>query len=128
MTASMAAHPNGWNQNAHRAHRYERRSGIAYGFSLAVVLLAMVASATGLFAADLYRDNDWTRPQLRGNDLVTLFVAAPLLAGALLATVRGSLRGRLLWLGTLGYMLYNYLFYAVGAAYNLLFLVYVGVT
>lgn len=100
----------------------------ALGLSLAIAPLAAVAAAVGLFASDVYRDNDWVRPQLRGNDLVTLTVAVPLLAGALLWAWRGSLRGHLLWLGALGYMAYNYLYYAVGAAFNPLFLVYVAVT
>ena len=98
----------------------------AYGLSLAILLLSVVASAAGLFIADLYRDNDWVRPQLRGNDLVTLAVAAPLLTFSLIRAMGGSPRGQLLWLGALGYMLYNYLYYALVAAFNPLFLIYVA--
>jgi hypothetical protein len=39
---------------------------------------------------------------------------------------RGSLRGRLLLIGILTYFLYVYASIAFGAAYNALFLVYVG--
>jgi hypothetical protein len=61
-----------------------------------------------------------------GNDLVTLVVAAPLLAGSLVLARRGSDRARLVWPGMLYYTLYNYAFYLFGAAFNPLFLVYVA--
>jgi hypothetical protein len=40
---------------------------------------------------------------------------------------RGSLRGKLLQAGTLGYFLYTYMQMSVGTAYNPLFLVYVAI-
>ncbi len=100
---------------------------MAYRLSLGVLVLAAAAAAVGLFVPHFYRDNDWTRPQLRGGDLVTLAVGVPLLAGSLWSALHGSLRGRLLWLGALGYMAYGYLYYLVAVAFNPLFLVYVGV-
>lgn len=38
---------------------------------------------------------------------------------------RGSRRGRLVWLGMLAYMVYNFAYYLFGTAFNSLFLVYV---
>jgi hypothetical protein len=64
--------------------------------------------------------------QMRGNDLVTLTVAVPLLLGSLWLAGRGSLRGRLILTGTLGYLLYTYASMVFGTAYNGLFLVYVA--
>jgi len=53
-------------------------------------------------------------------------VAVPLLLIGLLGEMRGSPRGRVLWLGMLFYTMYGYLFYAVAAAYNQFFLLYVA--
>jgi hypothetical protein len=58
--------------------------------------------------------------------MVTLVVAVPLLLVGLALEMRGSSRGRVLWLGMLFYSMYAYLFYAVAAAFNELFLVYVA--
>ena len=63
-------------------------------------------------------------PQNLGTDVVTLFVGIPLLAVTAVATRRGSLRARLLWLGALGYLAYDYGMYALGVRWNPLFLLY----
>ncbi|MCU0849716.1 MAG: hypothetical protein MUC80_00375 [Candidatus Thermoplasmatota archaeon] len=57
-------------------------------------------------------------------DYVTLFIGVPLLLLSLYLAVRGSLKGRILLAGTLGYFLVTYLFYLVMAMYNPLFLLY----
>lgn len=96
--------------------------------SVLVAVLAAAASAGGLFVGGLYRrDTVWASSQLRGNDLVTLAVAVPLLIAALVLAERGSARARLIGLGSLAYMAYNYAFYLFGAAFNELFLIYVAV-
>jgi len=100
----------------------------AEALSAVAAALMLVASLAGLVAEGLYRDNLLVRSGWLGNDLVTLFVAAPALVVALLLARRGSLRGRLLWLGLLAYTLYNYAFYLFGSTYNALFLVYVAIT
>lgn len=94
-------------------------------FSFLIAALAFIASAAGLFIPGLYRDNDLVTAALRGNDLVTLPVAG-LLVAAVLRARHGSLGWRLVWLGTLAYMLYNYAFYLFGAAFNAVFLLYVA--
>ena len=94
--------------------------------SALVVTLAAVAATVGLVAPGVYRDAATVVPQALGQDAVTLFFAVPLLAFATAAQRRGSLRGRLLWLGALGYMTYAYGTYALWARWNPLFLVYVA--
>lgn len=96
----------------------------AYLLSAIIGVLALVASAGGLFVEGLYRDKTWTSSQLRGNDLVTLIVVVPLLVAAMVHSRRGSQRAQLVWLGSLAYMLYNYAFYLFGAAFNDYFLIY----
>lgn len=74
----------------------------------------------------LYRfDTVSTAAQMQGNDLITLVVGLPLLAISTLLAFRGSLRGRLLLTGTLGFFLYTYMSMSMLTAYNDLFLVYV---
>jgi hypothetical protein len=62
---------------------------------------------------------------MQANDLVMLVLGLPLLAVSFWLARRGSLRGRLLLTGTLGFILYTYITMCFGAAYNKLFLVYV---
>jgi len=89
-----------------------------------IVVLAAIASAGGLLLDGLYRDNRFVTSAWKGNDLVTLFVAVPILAAAMILSARGSTRARLVWLGTLDYMLYNYAFYLFAARFNSFFLIY----
>jgi hypothetical protein len=62
--------------------------------------------------------------QAKANDLVTLVLGFPLLVISTWLAFRGSLRGRLLLTGTLGFILYTYISMAFLAAFNALFLVY----
>jgi hypothetical protein len=64
-------------------------------------------------------------PQGIAQDYITLFVGVPLLIASLLLARKGSIKGRYLLVGTLGYFLVTYLFYAVMGMYNQMFLVYV---
>jgi hypothetical protein len=83
-------------------------------------------SLLGLVFPQWYRDVEWIRTTWFGNDLVTLIGGVPLmLLGAALSR-RGSLRGTLLWLGVLGYAIYNYAFYLFGAALNVFFPLYIA--
>jgi len=72
-----------------------------------------------------YYDTVSSAAQMQGNDLVTLVVGLPLLIISALLAFRGSLRGKLLMTGTLGFFLYTYMSMASLASYNALFLIYV---
>lgn len=112
-----------------------------------VFFLALVAALAGLWHAEgapypyttlrgeqvtinarglYYWDTVSSAAQMQANDLVTLVVGLPLLAASFILARRGSLRGRLLLTGTLGFVLYTYMSMCFGAAYNPLFLVYVA--
>lgn len=97
-------------------------------FVLSALIAALMAAASlgGLLFENLYRDNAFVVTLWRGNDLVTLIVAVPLLIWAIIYTRRGSIRARLVWLGMLAYALYNYAFYLFAAAFNQFFLFYVA--
>jgi hypothetical protein len=79
-------------------------------------------NARGLY----YWDTVSSAAQMQANDLVTLVLGLPLLAISFWLSQRGSLRGRLVLTGTLGFILYTYITMSFGAAYNQLFLVYVA--
>jgi hypothetical protein len=97
----------------------------AYVLSGIVVVLMIAISVLGLAVDHLYRDGAWASEALRGGDLVTLVVAAPLLGYALLRTMRGSTRWPAMWIGLLGYSAYNYGFYIFGARFNDAFLLHI---
>jgi hypothetical protein len=81
-----------------------------------------------LYGRGLYRnDTVFAAGNNRGSDLTMLVIGIPLLAMSVKLYSNGSLRGRLLLLGTLGFFLYVAASYALGAvAYNEMFLAYVG--
>ena len=79
-------------------------------------------NARGLY----YWDTVSMTAQMQANDLTTLVLGLPLLLISSWLALRGSLRGRLLLAGTLGFILYTYITMMVGAHYNALFLVYVA--
>ena len=79
-------------------------------------------NARGLY----YWDTVSMTAQMQANDLLTLALGLPLLALSAWLALRGSLRGRILLAGTLGFILYTYITMAFGAQYNALFLVYVA--
>jgi hypothetical protein len=79
-------------------------------------------NARGLY----YWDTVSSTVQMQANDLVVLVLGVPLLAVSYWMVHRGSLRGRLLLTGTLGFILYTYITMCFGTAYNRFFLVYVA--
>ncbi len=83
---------------------------------------AIVINGRGLYTWDTVS----SAAQMQANDVVTLVLGLPLLAVSYWLSRRGSLRGRLLLTGTLGFILYTYITMCFGAAYNALFLVYVA--
>ncbi|WP_256290836.1 hypothetical protein [Halobellus inordinatus] len=94
--------------------------------STLTLLLAIMGTSVGLFVPEFYRDAEVLLPQLYGQDLLTLGIAVPTLAGALYYAHQGSLRGYVVWLGVTGYLLYTYASYALLTAFNELYLVYVA--
>lgn len=74
----------------------------------------------GLYAYDTLS----SAAQAKANDFVTIVLGLPLLIISTWLAFRGSLRGRLLLTGTLGFFLYTYISMVFLAAFNPLFLVY----
>jgi hypothetical protein len=63
--------------------------------------------------------------EARGWSLVTVAMVLPLLVSCLLAARKGSQGGHLAWLGTLAYLVYTYLEFAVSPPFSALYLLYV---
>jgi hypothetical protein len=95
--------------------------------SWAISGLMVIAALAGLFRNGLYHEGAWAREALRGGDLVTLVVAAPLLILSLTLSMSGSMRAVPMWIGLLAYSIYNYAFYALGAAFNDAFVLHIAV-
>lgn len=99
---------------------------IPFILSVLVIILSVITSAGGLLMENLYRDNEVVRTMWFVNDIVTLLLAVPSLAAAMVLARKGSLKARLIWAAVLWYMIYNYVFYAYGAVFNSFFLFYVA--
>lgn len=91
------------------------------------VFTALNGETVTLHGKGLYRnDSVSVAAQAIGQDLVTLALGIPLLLGSLYHARKGSLRGRLLLAGTLGYFLYAYASYSFLSMYNNFYLLYVA--
>lgn len=106
------------------------RPGWRTALSGVVVALTVIAALGGILSPDLYQEpsagREFSRAYWYADDLVTLSVAAPLLAVSRMLADRGSWRAELIWSGSVYYVLYNYLFYLFGATLNWFFPVYVA--
>jgi hypothetical protein len=58
---------------------------------------------------------------------MTLVAGLPLLLGSVWAARRGSVKGLLLWVGTLFYVAYSYAYYVLSPEFNALYLAYIAV-
>ncbi|MFC6951803.1 hypothetical protein [Halorubellus litoreus] len=92
--------------------------------SLAIVGLSVLATALGLLRPEHYRDADALVTNYRVQDATILLVGVPALAAGLYATVRGSLRGRIVWLGALAFMAYIWFSVVVQVSFNDAFFAY----
>src|SRR4051812_40870230 len=94
-------------------------------YTNALLLLTIVQALFGLLWPAAYRDPAWIKATWFGNDCITLLVAAPLMWASGRAAASGSVRAEAVWLGTIGYSVYNYAFYLFGAALNVFLPLYV---
>jgi hypothetical protein len=95
--------------------------------AVAIALLVVLTSVAGLVDPRVYEQEtqNWAT-QARGQDVGNLLAVVVLLLAARTYT-RGSVRAGLVWLGTLLYLIYAFIVYAVAVHLNALFLVYVAV-
>ena len=116
--------------------------------SILILILAALAAGTGVFwqgegesytiqsqhgeaikiqGHGLYKNDSVSyAAQAVAQDWVTLLLALPMLLISLILAARGSLRGKLLLTGTLGYLLYTYTSYVFLVSFNQFFLMFVA--
>ncbi|MEL7670609.1 hypothetical protein [Methanobacterium sp.] len=100
---------------------------VVYINSIFIAVLAGIATLSGLFWKGLYKHETISMAaQAMGQDLITLIIGIPILMGSLYLIQKNSLKGNLIWMGTLFYFLYSYASMSFLASYNQLFLVYVA--
>jgi hypothetical protein len=101
---------------------------LAYLLSGVLTVLLVISSVAGLLygSRGLYDSYPASLAGLVGQDAITLALGVPLLVASMWLTRRGSIRGLLLWAGTLFYLAYSYYFYVIGG-FNVLFLVYIAI-
>lgn len=88
-----------------------------------IAALATIASVGGLFIPNLYRDNAFYKTAWQANDAITL-ILIPALIVSYYRSRTGDPRVKVIWLGLVAYMFYNYAFYLFGTAFNWFFIVY----
>ncbi len=106
--------------------RLRHHLAIPFVLSSGLVVVTTIVTAIGVFNPGIFRDPAMTAGNARGTALVMLVVAVPLLAGSLVLTARGSARAGLVWIGSLGYLLYNSVLFCFAMAFNRLFLLNVA--
>ena len=102
-------------------------SNIWLWFTIPIAILLAVAAGSGVFVNGLYRDSPSFAAQAEGQDLISLVVVLPILIVTTLVANRGSPHARLIWLGSLIYLVYSYTIAAFVVKFNPLFLVYVAI-
>lgn len=94
--------------------------------TVSILGLAAFSTLLGLFRPGHYRDTPGLVESYQMQDLTILLIGIPVVAGGLWYAIRGSPRGRVVWLGGLAYMTYMWASIAVQITFNELFLVYVA--
>jgi hypothetical protein len=98
----------------------------AYRLSGALAAVVAVACGLTLYLPDVLHGPAAMNGSARGTALVLLVAALPTLVVAMVLGARRSGRASVIWLGTLGYVLYNAVMFLFATPYNRLFLLYVA--
>jgi len=97
----------------------------ALWLSFPLALLLATSSVLGIFLPSVYSNE--TSPYAAGAvaaDLVNLVVVIPFLMVTAILTMRGWMGARLIWMGTVLYVTYAFIYYTLDVRFNHLFWVY----
>lgn len=108
------AHP--WDQVSRRTRR----------LCVATAALVVVAAVPTFFVDGILNGTAVMNGSARGTALTMFALALPVLAWGLVASTRGSVRGRAALIGALGYITYNATLLVYATPFNELFLAYVA--
>jgi len=88
-----------------------------------IVLLAVISCGISITNNDIYQDGDWANAQWLGQDMVTLFIAAPmLLVSYIQAVSKKRWKWNLVLAGILFYFVYTYTFFVIVSKLTFLYL------
>jgi len=100
----------------------------ALWISLPLAVLVAIAAGAGLWWPPTYaRESALWAAQGMGGDAVNLVIIVPVLLLTAGLAQRGSVSARLVWMGALVFLLYNFVVYAMAVHFNALFLAYCGI-
>lgn len=99
---------------------------LATRLTTTLLVVVCLIGITTLALPTLLRDPPGYAGNALGTWAVALLVAAPVVAVAMRAAVRGSLVARVVWLGGVGYLLYQAILSSFSLQFNELFLLYVA--
>lgn len=101
------------------------RLGHEHAVSLALAVVAGITAAASFLFWDVFaRDVPMGIGNMRGTALTILVVALPMLLISMRLAERGSLRGRFVWTGALGYLAYNAVMFCFAPRFNSYFLLF----
>jgi hypothetical protein len=102
-----------------------RTGKIILSLSVPLSILIVGVSATGIFYPHFYAKEtlNW-QVQSVGQDIIDLVVVAPVLIITGIMAYRKNNIGRLLWAGTIMYILYTFIIYCFDVHFNRLFVIY----
>jgi len=99
---------------------------LALRLSTALAVVNALAGLISVLIPGVLRDAPAYAGNARGTYVVILLVALPALLLSMRSSARGSLRAGLVWLASVGYMLYNAILASFSLRFNPLFLLYVA--
>ena len=90
--------------------------------------IVLAITAIGAFRPGIYgQEKPVSASGGIASDIVDLFLILPILVCSTILARRGSLRGVLIWAGTLGFLTYNFLIYTFDVRFNMMFPAYCAV-
>jgi hypothetical protein len=96
----------------------KRNLKLVYILSLMIASLFVFASALGILLGSTVYSTDELFENFISNDIVNLLIGFPIILASIFLTMRGKLIGLLLWPGSLLFVVYNYLIYALAIPLN----------
>jgi len=109
-----------------RRHAVMRTGPLPYALSGALAAVAAASAGFSFFLPSVLTGAEAGNGNLRGTALIVLLLGVPTLLTAMVGTARGSPRWLVVWLGTLGYLLYQAVLLCFATPLNGLFLCYVA--
>jgi len=102
-----------------------QKSNLIFMLSMALSSLVIIASCIGLFLPETYAKEtpDWIA-QAIGQDIIDLFLITPVLVISAIFAYTGNKIARLVWSGSLFYLIYSYVIYCFAVHFNSMFIIY----